>query len=95
VTPDQEVADLPRRVAHVTHALIARWRDAGEAVTTLEVCEYDPEALTVGATRSALIRARTARLADGIDGIWFPTNAAMKLRAPLEARVLAEQDDEP
>ena len=56
------VGELPRRVARVTHALLARANDSdGVPVTAMEVCEYDSpvDAPTVAHTRRAL-RSRPA-----------------------------------
>jgi hypothetical protein len=90
-TPAGEAAGLPPRVAHVLHALMARWADRGEAVTASEVCEYDSEALTVRHTVAALVQARRLGLACNLaPGLWFATGHAQAMRASLEQRFRAE-----
>jgi hypothetical protein len=85
-------ADLPLRVAEVTHALMEACRaiGGGVPVTTHEVWRYDERSLTLGATSSALTRAMKLRLADRAAprGLWMPTNAAWEMRRALEDRVL-------
>lgn len=100
VTSADEVVRLPRRVAHVAHALMMAWEEAGGSapVTAAEVCIYDSEALSVQGTGRALACARKLRLADSAPGgplgvmLWWPADGAWKIRRALEARVLAEQD---
>lgn len=86
--------DIPRRVAHVTHALMEAWTAVGGSapVTTAEVCEYDSEALSARHTAAALCRARDHGLAGGTGGLWFATPRAWELRRILEERTLAEVD---
>lgn len=88
-----DAASLPKRVAHVTHALMEAWTQANGScpVTTTEVMEYDAEALTLGSTSSALTRAMRYGLADRVGrGLWFATEQGWKLRRDLEDRFLAE-----
>lgn len=89
--PDLNPADLPRRVAEVTHALMEAWTQAGGSVpvTTSEVMVYDWEALTLGSTSSALFRAmRRYRLADRAGhGLWFPTSGAWEMRNALDTLI--------
>lgn len=84
------VWELSPRVAHVMHALLVRWDDAGEAVSAAQVCEYDAEALTEASTTAALAHARRLGLADGFDRVWYPTELARDVRGDLEARFRAE-----
>jgi hypothetical protein len=92
------VVTLPRRVARVAHALIARTRDNGGMVTTTEVCEYDSpaDAPTVAHTRRALRRAMEPYgLADRAGwNLWMPTNQAYNLRRALEESALAQETEE-
>jgi hypothetical protein len=93
------VVTLPRRVARVAHALIARTRDnAGGPITTTEVCEYDSpvDARTVAHTRRALRRAMEPYgLADRAGwNLWMPTNQAYNLRRALEELALAQETEE-
>jgi hypothetical protein len=84
---------LPRRVAHVTHALMARWtdKDGSGPLTTAEICEYDSEALTAAHTAAALTRARQLGLASSAGpGLWFATDRAWEMRRALENRFLSE-----
>lgn len=83
-----DVAELPRRVAHATHALISRGRDAGMPVTAAEVCEYDEEAVSVRATAAALREASHKNLAMNLRGLWVPTALASSYREALERRFL-------
>jgi hypothetical protein len=92
-----EAAALPPRVAHVTHALMARWRDLGGngPLTAAEVCEYDSEALSARATGTALAHARRFRLASCVpgpdgNGLWWATDRAWEMRGALEDRFLRE-----
>ena len=89
------VAELPRRIVQVTHALIVAGDTVGAwtPVTAAEVCVYDHTAMSVGSTREALSRALSRGLADRIGSKhWIPTNKAFELAAALEARVLAIED---
>jgi len=91
----EQVATLPRRVAHATYALLAWGRDhpygphrAGDVVT------YDPEALSVRSTSDALFRAMKRGLVDRwAIGLWSPTLLAGDLFPALEDRCLAETED--
>lgn len=90
--------ELPRRVARVTHALLARTADNdGGLVTTTEVCEYDSpvDAPTVDCTRRALHRAMRYGLADRAGWrLWFPTGRAWAMRAALEAAARGQEAEE-
>jgi hypothetical protein len=82
-TPDGKAAGLTPRVAHVLHALMARWADRGEAVTAAEVCEYDSEALTVRHTVAGLMQARRLGFAENLaPGLWIATDRAWAMPAP-------------
>lgn len=95
VNHEAAAAALPSRVAHVLHALMARWSDAGEAVTAAQVCEYDSEAVTVQHTAAALSYARRYGLAStAAPGRWYATRKAERMRVALEARFRAEVDGE-
>lgn len=88
------VGTMPRRVAHVTHALqIAVDERNGGPVRPSEVMIYDREALTLGSTCSALRRAIDHGLVDrGARGLYFATTKAGDLKLALEQRYLAEAD---
>ena len=93
-------AELPPRVAHAVHALLARLRDAsGGPLTAAEVCEYDSEALSVVSTGVALGHARRYGLADswpaGRAGrVWTATRRAQDMRRDLEDRFLRDVPDD-
>lgn len=84
------VADLPRRVAHATHALVEMSRERGMPVTAGEAVLYDEEALDARATGRALQRARDRGLAVNAGRYWVPTNLALELRTDLEDRYLTD-----
>lgn len=89
-------ADLPRRVAHVMHALMESSSPYAYGVgprTTREVMEYDHEALYLSSTFDALSRAMKRGLcARTLDRpvLWFPTRLALDLQQELEDRYLNE-----
>jgi hypothetical protein len=90
-----DVEALPRRVAHVVHALIESSSPYayGEGFRSVgEVMVYDAEAITPNATNSALLRAmRQYGLVDRAgQGLYFPTNLALDHRRQLEDRFLCE-----
>lgn len=89
---------LPRRVARVAHALLARAADNdGGMVTTTEVWEYDSpvDAPTVAHTRRALNRAMRYGLADRAGWtLWLPANRAWSMRAALEAAARTQEAEE-
>lgn len=103
MSSDQEiVASIPRRIAHVVHALI---ESSGPYAygpgfrRTAEVLVYDSESYSVASTRAALSRGLKRGLVDRVGvrpAFWFPTNRAMDLRIALEERFLAdtERDDD-
>jgi hypothetical protein len=89
------VNSLPRRVAHVVHALLEGSGPCAFGMGALkpsEVMLYDGEALTVSATNNALQRAmRDYELVDrGGWGIYFPTQRAYNNREAFEDRYLRE-----
>jgi hypothetical protein len=99
------VASLPRRIAHVTHALIESSGPYayGQGLrTTAEVLVYDSESLSQQATYGALIRAvrrglvdRTVGLDDGVwHSLWLPTSLALDHRRALEDRFLADTKED-
>lgn len=90
------VTDLPRRVAHATHALMeasSPYAFGHGPRTTREVMEYDVDALTLSSTFEALSRAMKHGLVARTLSrpvLWFPTNLAHTLRGELEDRFLNE-----
>jgi hypothetical protein len=90
--PASEVAALPRRVAHATHALLAA---AGQMpLKASEILLYDVEALSAASTGAALREAARKGLVANAGGLWFPRERAHRLQAQLEDRFLAETGDE-
>jgi hypothetical protein len=91
----EQVAALPRRIAHATYALLAWDRDHPYGPhRTGDVVLYDPEAPSASSTSHALLRAmRDHSLVDrwGI-GLFTPTNTGRLLFAALEDRFLAETE---
>jgi hypothetical protein len=93
------IKDLPRRVAHATHALMESSSPYAYGMgprTTREVMEYDSEALTLSSTFGALSRAMKRGLVArtfGRPALWFPTNLAHDLRGPLEDRFLLDTEE--
>lgn len=90
------VGVLPRRVAHVTHALqIAVDERNGGPVRPSEIMIYDGESLTLGSTCSALRRAMEHGLVDrGGRGLYFAREKAEELRDQLETRYLRDTKGE-
>lgn len=89
-----DVDALPRRVAHVTHALMESSTQYAFGMglrTPSEVMIYDEEALSLSATSHALVRAMRRGLVDrGGHGLWFPTNLALDHRRAFEDRYLRD-----
>ena len=92
------VAELPARVAHATHALMAASHPSmggGQGpFTAAEVCIYDApwEALSARHTGAALREAQRRGLAVHIPGgYWIPTGLAYEARSALEDRYLADE----
>lgn len=89
----EQVAALPRRTAHVAHALLTTIREDGGPVKASEVVVYDAEALSVNSTASALQSARRHGLAEYWgEGIWTASLHASDLRDALEDRFLADTE---
>lgn len=90
----EQVAALPRRVAHVVYAVQAISHDLGNGPwRASEIITYDPEALTVASTSGALRRALARGLVDRWGhGIWTTTPHADDLRDALESRFLSETE---
>lgn len=92
------VKELPRRIAHVTHALMESSGPYAYGMgprTTREVMEYDGEALTLSSTFEALSRAMKRGLVArtfGRPALWFPTMLAYELGGQLEDRFLLETE---
>jgi hypothetical protein len=93
------IKDLPRRVAHVTHALMESsgpYAYGSGPRTTREVMGYDSEASTLSSTFDALSRAMRKGLVARTFGrpvLWFPTNIAHELREQLEDRFLLDTEE--
>lgn len=81
-------ADLPPRVAAVTHALMEAWSLLESPVTAAEVCEFDSDALDASVTYLALCTARRYGLALGDHGLWFASPAGWAMRRALEDRIV-------
>lgn len=95
---DLDVDALPRRVAHVAHALMAASDPMAFGIGPLKVSEimiYDGESLSPAATNSALLRAmRKHRLVDRVGyGLYIPSIIALDNRAALEERYLRDTDE--
>lgn len=93
----EQVAALPRRVAHATYALLAWGRDHPYGPHRPgEVVLYDPEAPSATSTSGALCRAmRNHGLADRWGrGLWSPSPLAQDLFPALEDRFLADTTKE-
>jgi hypothetical protein len=94
------VATLPRRIAHVTHALIESsgpYAYGQGPRTTGEVLAYDSESLSNGSTYGALERAmRRGLVGRSVVGraLWFPTNLALNHKCRLEDRFLADTEED-
>jgi hypothetical protein len=94
--PALDVEALPRRVAHVTHALIeaqSAYAFGQQPLRSGEVVLYDGEALDARQTASALRRARNHGLVACAGRYWFPTFLALEHRRALEERYLRETDE--
>ena len=93
----EQVAALPRRVAHATYALLARTRDYPYGPHRAPVVvHYDIEAPSARSTADALRRAMSRGLVDRWGpGLWTPTLLAQDLRGALEDRFLADTEAEP
>lgn len=91
------VADLPLRVAHVTHAVLAASSEPGGPgpgpLKASEIVVYDWEAIDVRMTGTALAAARRCGLVDGIRGLWFATPKAHEFGDALEDRSLRDEDE--
>lgn len=85
-----EVAALPRRAAHATHALLVAWLQINGPVKTSEVLTYDEESLSVGQTHSALRTAAKHSLVAFTGQYWIARERAHELKRALEDRYLAE-----
>lgn len=98
MTGAEEVAALPRRIAHVLHALLessGAYALGSGPKTAAEVVLYDSEAPNSGATLDALKRAMLKDLCVGTFSrprLWIPANRTIEMRAALEARFLRETD---
>lgn len=93
----RRAADLSRRVAHVTHALIVASQELKMPVTAGEVMVYDGESLTIMSTTAALTHARRLGLAVysgryGKGRYWIPSFTALDLARQLEDRYLNDTD---
>lgn len=89
----EAVEALPRRVAHVVHALLVVVDDLNMPARAGEVCVRDEHAPSVRSTSSALQRARARGLAVNAGQVWVPTTSAHDLSEALEARFLRDVDD--
>lgn len=88
------VADLPRRVAHATYALLYATREEKMPPYAREVVLYDPEALSAQETGTALHQAsRYGLTVRAPGGLWLAREAAHELEAALEERFLRETDE--
>jgi hypothetical protein len=90
-----DVEALPRRVAHVVHALLEAQGPMAHGPMPLrcrEVMEYDGEALTARATGRALQRARDRGLAQNWGSLWSPTFLASHYKRQFEDRYLRETE---
>lgn len=92
------VEDLPRRVAHATHALLVASREFGQTSgmpTALEVLVYDGESLSVRSTSAALRAAAARGLVMHVPPrYWVARGSAHVLEGELEERYLRETADE-
>jgi hypothetical protein len=91
----EQVAALPRRVAHATYALLAWGRDHPYGPHRPgDVVLYDAEAPSASSTSGALCRAmRNHGLVDRWGrGLFTPTLLGQDLFPALEARFLAETE---
>lgn len=89
----EQVAALPRRVAHVSYAVIATAADIHGPVSPSEVILFDPESPSLAATCSALRRAINAGLVDRWGwGVYVSTLHAHDLHTALEDRFLSETE---
>lgn len=95
-----DVNDLPRRLAHATHALMAAANvmegNGPGPLTSAEVCVYDAEALSPRHTGAALREARKKGLVmyvPGGEGYWTPTNFALGYKREFEDRYLRETEN--
>ncbi len=92
---EQFVNDLPPRVAHAVHALLATGREEGYGpFTAAEVCVYDAsEAFSPKHTGVALSHARRLGLALFIPPrFWTPSDLALDNRDAFEDRFLRDED---
>lgn len=87
------VAALPRRTAHALHALLTCNNDGIPSIAS-EIVIYDSEARSSKATAAALREASQRGYCVCANGVWFTTPAAYELRPALEARFLADTDDD-
>lgn len=91
----EQVAALPRRVAHAAHALLATTDEIGGPAVVAEIVVHDREALNVQSTSAALGRAcHKHGLAENWgSGVWTPSLRARDLRGALEDRFLADTEE--
>jgi hypothetical protein len=92
----RHVEALPRRVAHVAHALQITCDELGGGpARPREIVVYDREAMTVNITCAALHRAMVDfHLVDRWGrGLYVPTALANDLKQALEDRYLGDQGD--
>lgn len=90
----ERVAALPKRIAHAVYALQGIHNDLGTGPwKTNEIIYYDPEALAVSETYSALYRAAERGLVIRWgSGLWSTTPEADDLKEELEDRFLKETE---
>jgi hypothetical protein len=94
--PEDFVARLPRRTAHAVYALAAYARDkhCSGPFYAHEIVFWDIEAPSARSTGAALGHALKLGLADKVGNLWWSTNRGNSLFRHLEARVLAEQEED-
>lgn len=87
---------LPRRIAHVVHALMEAQGPYAFGQMPLragEVVVYDGEATTARQTGNALKRARTRGLVMNAGSLWFPLPHALERKREFEERYLNDTEE--
>lgn len=90
----EQVAKMPRRVAHATFAILVLQHDGNYGPhKASEIVVYDAEALSAVSTGRALAHALKLGLVDRWGtGLWSPTNHAQLLYPALEDRFYADTE---
>lgn len=98
MSTELDVEALPRRVAHVVHAIMEAsgpYAHGSGILTAREIMLYDAEALSPKATAAGLREAqRRYGLVSYIGkGLWLPTNLALDHKRAFEDRYIRETDE--